>query len=393
MRKFIINYLNEKIHLVILYVFLLCYTCPLYSQTIGEDEYYAKALKGDPEAMHVIGSLYQDENKLDSAIFWFTKSAQKGNMYAQSALGQLLEDQEYPNYKQSFYWYEKAAKQGYNWAQYRIGYFYHNGLGVESNDKKAEMWLKKSAEQGACYGLPQYEYGKYYAIGNTAKEWLLKSYEAGCSEALTEIGVKYMTGYFDENPDSAYHYYELAAFRGNANGFWQLSNCYAKGLGCNQSYKDALELFREAEKRNSSELEIYKVLNNNVMSNSALEYDSIDNCLAFKKDASFYWYRDIAFNDNAECKYRLAISYLNGSYGVKENPEEASFWLRQAAESDMIEAQIIMAQLFEKEGDTSNASYWYKRGLESKKYMITETSDEEYLELKELCKSSIERLR
>lgn len=61
--------------------------------------------------------------------------------------------------------------------------------------------------------MPQYEYGKYYAKGIKAKEWLLKSSEEGFSEALTEIGRKYDSGFFEQNPDSAYYYYYSAAKR------------------------------------------------------------------------------------------------------------------------------------------------------------------------------------
>lgn len=34
--------------------------------------------------------------------------------------------------------------------------------------------------------------------------------------------------------------------------------------------------------------------------NNPIGYDSIQSCFLIKDDASFYWYRDVAFNDNAE---------------------------------------------------------------------------------------------
>ena len=97
------------------------------------------------------------------------------------------------------------------------------------------------------------------------------------------------------------------------------------------------------------------------------EYDSINSCLILKNDASFYWYRNIAFNDDPESKYQLFTCYLNGENGVTQNINEALFWLEQAANGDILEAQVVLAKLYEEEGDLKNAQYWYQRGYESKR--------------------------
>ena len=197
-----------------------------FSQSLDDQSFYKRAIDGDTEAMHVLGHEYKDENNLDSAIFWLTKAAEKGHVYSQSLLATYL----------------KAAKQGYNWAQYRVGHFYLHGIGTDTNDKKAEKWLKKAVEIGGCYGLPQYDYGKYYAKGTKAKEWLLKSNKEGFSEALTEIGRKYEMGLFEQNFDSAYYYYYSAAKQDNANGIFHLSVYYSQGDCCKQSYKRVIKM-------------------------------------------------------------------------------------------------------------------------------------------------------
>lgn len=375
----------------IFYFFLFqFYVCAF---AIDNQPLYKRALNGDIEAMHTLGYDYKEKNMMDSATFWLTKAAKSGYVLSQSLLGEILEEQDPPNYCEALFWYEKAAKKGYNWAQYRVGHFYLHGLGTEANDKKAEKWLEKAAKAGACYGLPQYEYGKYYAKGIKAKEWLLKSNEEEFSEALTEIGRKYDSGFFEQNPDSAYYYYSSAAKANNANGMFHLSGYYSSGFYCKQSYKEALNLYRKAEKMNSSDLLLYKTLNNNSLINNVYEYDSINYCLLFKSDASFYWYRDVAFNDAPESKYRLFSCYLNGEYGVTQNTNEAFYWLEQAANSDILEAQVILAKLYEEKGKLKNARYWYQRGYDSKLYMITETSDDVFLELKNKCKTALEKYK
>ena len=47
----------------------------------------------------------------------------------------------------------------------------------------------------------------------------------------------------------------------------------------------------------------------------------------------------------------------------------------------------------ENNNDVENARYWYNQGVESEKYMVTVTSNEDYQKLKEQCKSSLERLK
>ena len=354
---------------------------------------YKRTLNGDTEAMYALGYDYKEKNIMDSATIWLTKAAERGHVLSQALLGEILEEQNPPNYSEALFWYEKAAKKGYNWAQYRVGHFYLHGLGTKANDQKAERWLEKATKAGGCYGLPQYEYGKYYAKGLKAKEWLLKSNEEGFSEALTEIGRKYDSGFFEQNLDSAYYYYSSAAKANNANAIFRLSEYYSGGINCKQSYKDALKLYRIAENMKSSDLLLYKTLNNNVQMNNVYEYDSINSCLILKNDASFYWYRNIAFNDDPESKYQLFTCYLNGENGVTQNINEALFWLEQAANGDILEAQVVLAKLYEEEGDLKNAQYWYQRGYESKHYMETETSNNVLLELKRKCKLALDKYK
>lgn len=374
------------------FFFFMGFLCA-FPQSLDNQSLYKRAIDGDTEAMHILGYNYKEENIIDSATFWLTKAAEKDYVYSQSLLGEILEEQETPNYEQALFWYLKAAKQGYNWAQYRVGHFYLHGLGTDADDKKAEVWLEKASKTGSCYGLPQYEYGKYYAKGIKAKEWLLKSSEEGFSEALTEIGRKYDSGFFEQNPDSAYYYYYSAAKKNNANGIFKLSVCYSNGECCKQSYKDALELYQIAEKLNSTDLLLYKTLNNSFNMNDAVEYDSIKSCFLYKDNASFYWYRDVAFNDNAESKYRLFSCYQNGIYGVKQDADEAAYWLGQAANSDILEAQVALGQLYEEEGNFQNAQYWYQRGYNCNGYMTTETSDDDFQVLKNKCKLALEKYK
>ena len=52
------------------------------------------------------------------------------------------------NYKEAVYWYRRSAEQGNSYAQNNLGNMYYNGCGVTQDYKKAVYWYRKSAEQG-----------------------------------------------------------------------------------------------------------------------------------------------------------------------------------------------------------------------------------------------------
>jgi len=376
---------NKQIFTIIACFFL---ANPVFTQNISPDD-LRRAKNGDDEYMHLVASSYEDANMIDSAIYWYTKAAQKGNLYAQTSLGQIYDKRE--DYKNAFIWYQKAAIQGYGWAQFKIGHYYHYGLGVEADDKLAAKWLKSAAEIGFSYGLPQYEYGKYYAEKEESKYWLLKSAEAGYEEALTTIGEGYQTGMIGVNVDSAYHYFLSASIKGSADAMWYLSECYALGEGCEQSYWRALGLYYQAAQKNSSRLNLDKSLH--AHNNSVYLYNPKTQQKELKPNASYYWYKDMVYNDNISSGYKIMECYMKGEYGVSVNTDEASTWCEALANAGLLEAQILLARTFEKVNDLDKAKYWYEKGANSTEYMKDNTTYEEYLNLKKECQEALERLR
>lgn len=378
--------MNKNFFILVICIIL---TGSAFSQIVDQ-EYLRKAKKGDNEAMHLIAFSYEDANMMDSAVYWYTKAAQAGNLFAQSKLGEYYEKLEEPDYKKSFYWYQKSAAQGYSWAQYKIGHFYHYGQGVEVNDKLAAQWLKSAAEQGYSYGLPQYEYGKYYAEKEESKYWLLMSAKEGYEEALTAIGEGYQNGVIGKNADSAYSYFLSAATKGSANAKWYLSECYALGEGCEQSYWHALGLYYQAAQNGSYLLTLDKIVN--ASNTNAYEYNPETQQKELKADASYYWYKDLIYNDNIESGYKIMQSYAVGSYGVQQNADEAINWCDALAKAGLLEAQVYLAHTFESIEDIENAKYWYEQGTKSTEYMKSETSYEKYLDLKKECQEALVRL-
>ena len=52
------------------------------------------------------------------------------------------------DYEPCFMGHLKLAEQGYPLAECQVGYFYHDGLGVEKNAEKALYWTQRAAEHG-----------------------------------------------------------------------------------------------------------------------------------------------------------------------------------------------------------------------------------------------------
>ena len=79
-----------------------------------------------------------------------TNLAEQGNVFAQSMLGLIYEN-------------EKAALQGYAPIQYNLGIRYYYGIGAPQNYELALEWFQKAALQG--FAPAQHRVGIMYRYG------------------------------------------------------------------------------------------------------------------------------------------------------------------------------------------------------------------------------------
>jgi TPR repeat protein len=97
--------------------------------------------------------------------------------------------------QKSFDLNSRAAESGNHDAVLAMGWFYHNGVGVEPDMNLAKRWYKKSARQGepmAMFGLGQlaYDQGEYA----DAMAWFKRAAEKGHSRSLFWIGKLFWKG-------------------------------------------------------------------------------------------------------------------------------------------------------------------------------------------------------
>lgn len=114
------------------------------------------------------------------------------------------------------------AEKGDTEAQVELGICYYSGEGVEQDYEKAEMWLRKAAEQGDALAL--------YNLGELYYETLF------CVDA-EQFGCR---------SRKALDSFRLAAEKGNVNAMFRIGNCYGLGYGTHQNIEEASKWFRKA---------------------------------------------------------------------------------------------------------------------------------------------------
>jgi hypothetical protein len=132
--------------------------------TIKEAENGNAIFQGALGAEYLIGNLI--EKNIQTGLFWYTQSANQGNINSQFDLAVIFQTGRYgveKNIKKAVKWYEKAAEQNHIESQYALSQIYMEGKGVPKNSKKAAYWCKRAAEQG--YVPAQGKIGAFYFKG------------------------------------------------------------------------------------------------------------------------------------------------------------------------------------------------------------------------------------
>lgn len=104
------------------------------------------AEQGHTGAEYWLGSCYDEgegvrEDKY-KAMEWYRKAAEKGYMYAQHDLAELIEF-ELGGMTEAFGWYKKAADQGHTESALRVARLYKDGIGTERSYEKAMEYFNK----------------------------------------------------------------------------------------------------------------------------------------------------------------------------------------------------------------------------------------------------------
>lgn len=136
---------------ILLLLAALLLAAPVLAADVDINALQSKAAKGDAVAQLNLGAAYDNglgvERDVDKAIEWYRKAADQGLAEAQFNLAHILVSEDISTVGAAEYML-KAAEQGMADAQYLMGVTYAEGIGVEPDEEKARLWLKRAVAQG-----------------------------------------------------------------------------------------------------------------------------------------------------------------------------------------------------------------------------------------------------
>lgn len=170
------------------------------------------AEQGDADAQYQLASHFSwfpDRNHIEAAR-WYKKAAEQGNAAAQYGLGELYDTSPWlKDRAEAVKWYAMAAEQGYTGAMFRLSRIYERGQGVKKNSAVARKWFRKSNEYRHASILFEQGEEKYY-------------------------GARFSVQGRDQSYDEALELFRRAAMFGNVAAMRRLSFMYANGRGVEQ---------------------------------------------------------------------------------------------------------------------------------------------------------------
>jgi len=164
-----------------------------------------KAEKGEPHAMVLLGSLYEQgigaPRNFTSAMQWYEKAASAGSAEGYSRLAACYEVGVgvTANMDTALKNYQKAVDMEFPVAQHKMGTFYLSGNGVSQDVSKGISLLSKAAEKWAPAGNDLAAIYLNGLFGQTvdqkkAFDLLTKSADQGHVESMKNLAVMYKDG-------------------------------------------------------------------------------------------------------------------------------------------------------------------------------------------------------
>lgn len=183
--------------------------------------------KGDPQAQHILGTLYIDGKGVprDSkeALKWLKKAADQGFELSIDAIGRIYADGQgvKKDPEQAFEWHKKGADRGNPNCQYIVGWDYKYGAGTKPDNMKSFKYHQMAAQMGEVHSLN--DLAVFYMNGEDVPRDIPKalslfqqSWERGEPIAALNIGLIHKLGLdVPVDYEEASKWFRLAAEKGN----------------------------------------------------------------------------------------------------------------------------------------------------------------------------------
>jgi len=184
-------------------------------------------------------------------------AVQANDAYSQFMLGDcyVLGKGVEKNYEKAAYWYSLSANQGELRAKCNLGILYENGKGVSQDVVKAFALYEESAKAGASYGLLQLGLCYLRGIGtekdtNEAYKLIYQAATLGEEYAQFKIAEGIENGTWGgQDRTKAFYWYKKSADQGFLDAQTEVGRCYEKGYGTIQSDFEAAHWYQKAADR------------------------------------------------------------------------------------------------------------------------------------------------
>lgn len=304
-----------------------------------------------------------------AAVDWYERSARRGHIPAQAALGRMLEATDPDGAR---YWLDQAAAAGDPAAQRAVAnaitrlegreswsatsegsaallkaldYLLAAGRGGESQsygelgqllDLHGHNLAAAAYLQGASAGVAeaQYQLGRLLDAQEPAQAfyWYEQAAHQGHAAAQTAAGLACLTGRgIQADGRQAFFWLQKAAEQGYAAAQWNISVLYVGG--------------REPVKRDLKLAYLWCQRAADQGFVAAQSHLGLLNALMGNRDAAVKWWDRAARSGDPEAQYNLALALIQGD-GVAQDVATGFEWLCQAAEQGVGQAQSRVGLMF-----------------------------------------------
>ncbi len=216
---------------------------------------------------------------LKKAFEYYREAAGHENGYALEKQGWFYYKGEYvkKDFAKALYYFDYAYMRGNKSVAYTLGEMYYKGIGTKIDKNKGLEYYKISSKNGNIDGIKK----------------LLELTKLGVIKTETlEEEFNFIKESFYANNSVIFEKYRALADKGYAPAIFELGNLYEQGLGVEQDYKKAIELYEKAAELDNPEAmerlyEIYRGNPNHPRNEEKMRY--YINFLATTDD--YYIYR------------------------------------------------------------------------------------------------------
>jgi hypothetical protein len=240
------------------------------------------------------------------------------------------------NYATAVFWYKKSADQGDVRGQLNLGASYQTGNGVPKSTAKALELFKLAADQNYP---PAIDAVGSVALNEGRDEEALRMFRRGAAggypQSMLGMGLMYQQGRggLVKSEEEAVRWFQQATDADFPAGMLKLGEAYANGRGVARDPKQAVELYRRAAALGDA----------GGLSNLGYMFERGQG-VAMDQPLAAGYYRNAAEKGVPAAMYNIGVMYERG-IGVRPDLKAAREWYRRGADKGDNDAKLGLQRL------------------------------------------------